>query len=77
MVDDLSEFTTLFRSGDDFVEYSNDGSTWEEMPEIPMIEETDQPEDPTEELMRRVEELEAQNEMLMDCLLEMSEIVYA
>lgn len=33
------------------------------------------PKDPT--LASRVQELEAQNEMLMQCLLEMSELVYA
>lgn len=46
------------------------GFTANEIPEIP----TPEPEPTAEE---RIAELEAQNEMLMSCVLEMSEIVYA
>ena len=44
--------------------------TAREIPEIPVPEP-----EPTQK--ERIAELEAQNEMLMSCLLEMSEIVYA
>lgn len=46
------------------------GFTAREIPEIP-----EAPKEPTAE--ERIAELEAQNMMLMECLLEMSEVVYA
>lgn len=46
------------------------GFTAKEIPEIP-----EPPKEPTAE--ERIAELEAQNMMLMECLLEMSEVVYA
>ena len=46
------------------------GFTAREIPEIP-----EAPHEPTAE--ERIAELEAQNEMLMSCVLEMSEMVYA
>lgn len=57
------------------IELTEDGKevvnfTAREIPEIP-----EQPHEPTAE--ERIEELEAQNEMLLSCVLEMSEIVYA
>lgn len=55
----------LNEDGTEVVEF-----TAREIPEIP----TEEPEPTAEE---RIAELEAQNEMLMSCVLEMSEIVYA
>ena len=46
------------------------GFTAREIPDIP-----EAPKEPTAE--ERIAELEAQNEMLMNCVLEMSEVVYA
>lgn len=57
------------------IELNEDGTeiisfTARETPEIP-----EAPHEPTAE--ERIAELEAQNEMLMNCVLEMSEVVYA
>lgn len=56
---------TLNKDGTEIV-----GFTAREIPEIP-----EPPKEPTAE--ERIAELEAQNMMLMECLLEMSEVVYA
>lgn len=37
----------------------------------------DEPEDPATEMQAQIEALKSQNEMLLECVLEMSEILYA
>lgn len=68
---DFTEYKTIYRWINGGVQLSNDGSTWSE-PE--KIDEPEQTKPTTEE---RIQQLEAQNETLLECLLEMSEIVYA
>ena len=65
---DFSDYTTVYRILDNAVQLSDDGSVYVE-PEVP-----GEPQ-PTQE--ERIKALEDQNETLLQCILEMSEIVYA
>ena len=67
---DFSDYTTVYRTLDNAVQLSDDGSVYVE-PEVP---EPGEPK-PTQE--ERIKALEDQNETLLQCILEMSEIVYA
>lgn len=67
---DFSDYTTVYRTLDNAVQLSDDGSVYVE-PEVP---EPGEPQ-PTQE--ERIKALEDQNETLLQCILEMSEIVYA
>ena len=67
---DFSGYTTVYRTLDNAVQLSDDGSVYVE-PEVP---EPGEPQ-PTQE--ERIKALEDQNETLLQCILEMSEIVYA
>ena len=67
---DFSGYTTIYRVLDNAVQLSDDGSVYVE-PEVP---EPGEPQ-PTQE--ERIKALEDQNETLLQCILEMSEIVYA
>jgi len=62
---DFSAYTTVYRVLDNAVQLSDDGSVYVE-PGEPQ---------PTQE--ERIKALEDQNETLLQCILEMSEIVYA
>ena len=66
----FSGYTTIYRALDNAVQLSDDGSVYVE-PEVP---EPGKPK-PTQE--ERIKTLENQNETLLQCILEMSEIVYA
>lgn len=66
----FSGYTTIYRVLDNAVQLSDDGSVYVE-PEVP---EPGEPK-PTQE--ERIKALENQNETLLQCILEMSEIVYA
>ena len=66
----FGSYTTIYRTLDDAVQLSDDGSVYVE-PEVP---EPGEPQ-PTQE--ERIKALENQNETLLQCILEMSEIVYA
>lgn len=66
----FSGYTTIYRALDNAVQLSDDGSVYVE-PEVP---EPGEPQ-PTQE--ERIKALEDQNETLLQCILEMSEIVYA
>ena len=57
------------------IELSEDGTEVVSFTALPIPEIPEPEAEPTQE--ERIAELEAQNMMLMDCLLEMSEIVYA
>ena len=64
---DFSDYTTIYRTLDNAVQLSDDGSVYvEPKPGEPK---------PTQE--ERIKALENQNETLLQCILEMSEIVYA
>ena len=67
---DFSDYTTVYRTLDNAVQLSNDGSVYNE----PVVPEPGEPQ-PTQE--ERIKALEDQNETLLQCILEMSEIVYA
>ncbi len=67
---DFSGYTTIYRTLDNAVQLSDDASVYVE-PEVP---EPGEPK-PTQE--ERIKTLENQNETLLQCILEMSEIVYA
>ena len=67
---DFSDYTPVYRTLDNAVQLSDDGSVYVE-PEVP---EPGEPQ-PTQE--ERIKALEDQNETLLQCILEMSEIVYA
>ena len=67
---DFSDYTTVYRILDNAVQLSDDGSVYVE-PEVP---EPGEPQ-PTQE--ERIKALEDKNETLLQCILEMSEIVYA
>lgn len=67
---DFGGYTTVYRTLDNAVQISDDGSVYVE-PEVP---ESGEPQ-PTQE--ERIKALENQNETLLQCILEMSEIVYA
>lgn len=70
---DFGDYTTIYRTLDNAVQLSDDGSVYVE-PEVPDTPEPGKPK-PTQE--ERIKALEDQNETLLQCLLEMSEIVYA
>ena len=67
---DFSDYTTVYRTLDNAVQLSDDGSVYVE----PGEPEPGEPQ-PTQE--ERIKALEDQNETLLQCILEMSEIVYA
>ena len=67
---DFGDYTTIYRSLDNAVQISDDGSVYA-APEVPKPGEPQ----PTQE--ERIKALETQNETLLQCILEMSEIVYA
>lgn len=67
---DFSGYTTIYRTLDNAVQLSDDGSVYVE-PELPV------PGDPQPTQEERIKALEDQNETLLQCILEMSEIVYA
>ena len=67
---DFSDYTTVYRTLDNAVQLSDDGSVYVE-PGEPAPGEPQ----PTQE--ERIKTLENQNETLLQCILEMSEIVYA
>lgn len=67
---DFSAYTTVYRVLDNAVQLSDDGSVYVE-PGEPAPGEPQ----PTQE--ERIKALEDQNETLLQCILEMSEIVYA
>ena len=64
---DFSGYTTVYRAFDNAVQLSDDGSVY-------VKPEQGEPK-PTQE--ERIKKLENQNETLLQCILEMSEIVYA
>lgn len=68
---DFSGYTTIYRTLDNAVQLSDDGSVYVE-PEVP-----DTPGEPQPTQEERIKALEEQNETLLQCILEMSEIVYA
>ena len=70
---DFSGYTTVYRILDNAVQLSDDGSVYVE-PEVP---DTPEPGDPQPTQLERIKALENQNETLLQCILEMSEIVYA
>lgn len=70
---DFSDYTTVYRTLDNAVQLSDDGSAYVE-PEVPDTPVPGEPQ-PTQE--ERIKALEDQNETLLQCILEMSEIVYA
>lgn len=67
---DFSNYTTVYRTLDNAVQLSDDGSVYVE-PGAP------QPGEPIPTQEERIKALENQNETLLQCILEMSEIVYA
>lgn len=67
---DFSSYTTVYRTLDNAVQLSDDGSVYVE-PEVP------EPGEPRPTQEERIKALENQNETLLQCILEMSEIVYA
>lgn len=67
---DFSGYTTIYRVLDNAVQLSDDGSVYVE-PEVP------EPGEPQSTQEERIKALEDQNETLLQCILEMSEIVYA
>ena len=67
---DFSGYTTVYRTLDNAVQLSDDGSVYVE-PEGP------EPGEPRPTQEERIKALENQNETLLQCILEMSEIVYA
>lgn len=67
---DFRDYTTVYRTLDNAVQLSDDGSVYVE-PEVPVPGEPQ----PTQE--ERIKALEGQNETLLQCILEMSELVYA
>ena len=67
---DFSDYTTVYRTLDNAVQLSDDGSVYVE-PEVP------EPGEPRPTQEERIKALENQNETLLQCILEMSEIVYA
>nr|DAI46172.1 MAG TPA: hypothetical protein [Caudoviricetes sp.] len=67
---DFSDYTTVYCALGNAVQLSNDGSVYVE-PEVP------EPEKPKPTQEERIKTLEVQNETLLQCILEMSEIVYA
>ena len=69
----FSGYTTIYRVLDNAVQLSDDGSVYVE-PEVPDTPVPGEPQ-PTQE--ERIKALEDQNETLLQCILEMSEIVYA
>lgn len=66
----FSGYTTIYRVLDNAVQLSDDGSVYVE-PEVP------EPGEPRPTQEERIKALEDQNETLLQCILEMSEIVYA
>ena len=70
---DFSDYTTVYRTLDNAVQLSDDGSVYVE-PEVPDTPVPGEPQ-PTQE--EHIKALEDQNETLLQCILEMSEIVYA
>ena len=70
---DFSGYTTVYRILDNAVQLSDDGSVYVES-EVP---DTPEPGDPQPTQLERIKALENQNETLLQCILEMSEIVYA
>lgn len=68
---DFSDYTTVYRVVDNAVQFSGDGSVYVE-PDVP-----DTPVEPQPTQEERIKALEDQNETLLQCILEMSEIVYA
>lgn len=69
---DFGGYTTIYRTLDNAVQISNDGSVYVE-PEVPDTP----PGEPQPTQEERIKALEDQNETLLQCILEMSEIVYA
>jgi hypothetical protein len=67
---DFSGYMTIYRALDNAVQLSDDGSVYVE-PEVP------EPGEPRPTQLERIKALENQNETLLQCILEMSEIVYA
>lgn len=67
---DFSGYTTVYRILDNAVQLSDDGSVYV-APEVP------EPGEPRPTQEERIKALENQNETLLQCILEMSEIVYA
>lgn len=67
---DFGDYTTIYRTLDDAVQLSDDSSVYVE-PEVP------EPVEPQPTQEERIKALENQNETLLQCILEMSEIVYA
>jgi hypothetical protein len=70
---DFGGYTTVYRVLDNAVQLSDDGSVYVE-PEVP---DTPIPGEPKPTQEERIKALENQNETLLQCILEMSEIVYA
>lgn len=68
---DFSAYKTVYRMLENGVQLSDDGSVWSEPERI----EEPEPIQPTQE--ERISALEEENAVLLECLLEMSEIVYA
>lgn len=66
-------YSTLYRLTDVGFILSNDGSVYVE----PEIEEPIEDADPVPTLEERITALEEQNEMLIGCLLELGDIIYA
>lgn len=67
---DFSGYTTVYRTLDNAVQLSDNGSVYVK-PEVP------EPVEPQPTQEERIKALENQNETLLQCILEMSEIVYA
>lgn len=72
---DFSDYTTVYRVLDNAVQLSDDGSVYVEPGEPSPGEPSPGEPQPTQE--ERIKALEDQNETLLQCILEMSEIVYA
>lgn len=66
----FSDYSTVYRVLDNAVQFSDDGSIYVD-PEVP------KPGKPQPTQDERIKALENQNETLLQCILEMSEIVYA
>lgn len=67
---DFSGYTTVYRTLDNAVQLSDDGRVY-------VKPETPEPVEPKPTQEERIKKLENQNETLLQCILEMSEIVYA
>lgn len=78
---DFSGYTTIYRTLDNAVQLSNDGSVYVE-PEVPDTPEPVEPQPTQEEkektlIKAQIQALSERNDFLEDCVAEMASVVYA